>query len=151
MNLRDEVSPCANAICHTNKALVFENQWSKWPLHYQILWSKMYSVLSNYDLRWKLFCKIPARFLINFLRMLLYSEYSHKDMLYRLAITLTKKKKQASLLFLVLCLNSSSFRPWVPDLNLKKKNWTHVRDSILLALKIFFQLSIYSQYTLLTH
>ena len=52
--------------------------------------------------------------------MLLYSEHSHKDMLYRLAITLTKKK-QASLLFLVLCLNSSSFRPWVPDLNLKKK------------------------------
>ena len=39
-------------------------------------------------------------------------------MLYRLALTLTKK--QALLLFLILCLPSSSFRPWVPDLNLNK-------------------------------
>ena len=39
-------------------------------------------------------------------------------MLYRFALTLTKK--QALLLFLELCLPSSSFRPWVPDLNLNK-------------------------------
>ena len=42
-------------------------------------------------------------------------------MLYRFALTLTKKK-QALLLFLELCLPiaSSSFRPWVPDLNLNE-------------------------------
>ena len=39
-------------------------------------------------------------------------------MLYRLTLILTKK--QALLLFLGLCLPSSSFRPWVPDLNLNK-------------------------------
>ena len=39
-------------------------------------------------------------------------------MLYRFALTLTKK--QVLLLFLELCLPSSSFRQWVPDLNLNK-------------------------------
>ena len=39
-------------------------------------------------------------------------------MFYRLILTLTNT--QALPLFLVLCLPSSSFKPWVPDLNLNK-------------------------------
>ena len=40
-------------------------------------------------------------------------------MLYRFTFTLTKNTS-FTLLFLELCLPSSSFRPWVPDLNLNK-------------------------------
>ena len=71
-------------------------------------------------------------------------------MFYRFALTLTKK--QALLLFLELCLPSSSFRPWVPDLNLNKslepmsetpcKYFLHSKSSVN---------SLYSQFTLLTH
>ena len=62
-------------------------------------------------------------------------------------------KNQALLLFLVLCLPSSSFRPWVPDLNLIKslEPMSETQCLVLLALKIFFQLSIYSQFFLLSH
>ena len=38
----------------------------------------MYLVLSNDDFRRKSFCKNSSRLLINSLRMLLYSEHSHK-------------------------------------------------------------------------
>ena len=49
-----------------------------------------------------------------------------------------------------ICLPRSLFRPWVPDLSKSKQklrtvNRTHARDQLhvmLLALKIFFQLSI---------
>ena len=47
--------------------------------------------------------------------MLLYSEHSH-----RTHLMTHSQKTQALLLFLVLCLPSSSFKPWVPDLNLNK-------------------------------
>ena len=73
-------------------------------------------------------------------------------MLYRFVLTLTKK--QALLLFLELCLPGSSFRPWVPDLNLNKslepmletpcKYFLHSKSS-------FNSLYLYSQFTLLTH
>ena len=50
--------------------------------------------------------------------MLLYSEHSHKTC--STDSHSHSQKRQALLLFLVLCLPSSSFRPWVPDLNLNK-------------------------------
>ena len=50
--------------------------------------------------------------------MLLYSGHSHKT--YSTDSHSHTQKKQALLLFLVLCLPSYSFRPWVPDLNLNE-------------------------------
>ena len=50
--------------------------------------------------------------------MLLYSEHSHKTC--STDSHSHSQKKQALLLFLVLCLPSSSVRPRVPDLNLNK-------------------------------
>ena len=50
--------------------------------------------------------------------MLLYSEHSHRTC--STDSHSHSQKKQALPLFLVLCLPSSSFRPWVPDLNLNK-------------------------------
>ena len=80
--------------------------------------------------------------------MLLYSEHSHKT---RSTDSHSHSQKmQALLLFLVLCLHSSSFRPWVPDLNLKKslepmsetpcKYFLHSKSSFnsLYTLNLFF-------------
>ena len=65
---------------------------------------------------------------------------------------ITHKKKQALLLFLELCLPSSSFRPWVPDLNLNKslEPMSETPCKYFLHLKSSFQLPIYSQF-ILTH
>ena len=77
----------------------------------------------------------------------------YSDLFYRLALTPTiwlQNTYSFTIVTIVLCLPSSSFRPWVPDLNLSK---SHVKRSIqvLLALKILFQLSIHSQRILFTH
>ena len=69
-------------------------------------------------------CKIQSRFLINSLRMLLYSEHSHKTCSTDSHSHL--QKKQALLLFLVYYVYLVTHL----DINLDKSLYrTHVRDS----------------------
>ena len=79
----------------------------------------MYLVLSNDDFRWKSFCKISSRFLINSLRMLLYCEHSHKTCSTD-SHSNTHKKASFTTVSSATCIPSSSFRPWVPCLNLNQ-------------------------------
>ena len=47
MSLKDKVFLCPDSYARQKKSQVFENQSSKWPLHSQILQSKMYLIVSN--------------------------------------------------------------------------------------------------------
>ena len=138
MNLKDEVSPCANSICHTKSLNIWKPIIKMTITFSNTLIKNVFNlVLLNDDFRWKLFCKNPSRFLINSIQMLQYSEYSHKT--YSTDSHSHSQKKLALLLFLALCLPSSSFRPWIPDLNLNK---SLEPTGIVIFILIFFYMYI---------